>query len=338
LVLLLLSDLILLAAARLNLTRDLGEGIIPAKPGRRDAKKSLLSPLGLAVRNVRNILIGWVITAVLLGASYGSIFGDFGGFIEGNDMFRQMLDIEELSIEELMTMLGGNEELLTILHTGSELSMDELMEMLSENEHVKVALKERELEVMERFATLLMSIMSVFAAVPACIILLKVRNEEKKGRNEHILARGVTKPKLLSGYFVISIITGIVVMFSIVFGLWGAAYTVMEKPFAFAALFASGMVYIPAIYIMIAIAMILNAYLPRSTSMVWVYLGFSGFVIYLGKLLKFPGWIAKISPYGHVPQIPVDNMNWTNIIVLSAIAVVFMTLGFMKYKKRDMVI
>lgn len=48
-------------AFKLNSARDLGEGIIAAKPGRKDAKKSLLTPKGLARKLTRPIFIAWII-------------------------------------------------------------------------------------------------------------------------------------------------------------------------------------------------------------------------------------------------------------------------------------
>jgi ABC-2 type transport system permease protein len=58
--LLLESAVIAAAAYKLNEIRDLGQGLIPARPGRKDASVYLRSPFGLALRLLRNTLIIWI--------------------------------------------------------------------------------------------------------------------------------------------------------------------------------------------------------------------------------------------------------------------------------------
>jgi len=284
-----MAIIILLGAYYFNLSRDLGEGIIPAKPGRKNASRFLQSPFGLSVRLFRNVFIGWSITMLLLGITYGSVLGDFGTFLESNDFFKQILNVD------------------------SEFSM------------------------VEQFVTMLMSIMTIVATIPAVTAILKIRNEEKKGRTEHLLARNVSKLKLLTGYFIISIITSVIMVFLVVFGLWSAAYIVMENPISFSTLFIAGMTYLPAIWVMISIALLLIDYLPRLTSIIWTYIGFSLFAVYLGKLINLPEWVSKLTPFGYIKQFPVEDINIYSITILSIIAILFTSIGFIKYKKREMI-
>ena len=74
----------------LNSIRDLGAGLIAAKPGRKEASRFLGTPFGLTFRLLKFMLIVWAITIFILGASYGSVFGDIDSFLEGNEMLQQM--------------------------------------------------------------------------------------------------------------------------------------------------------------------------------------------------------------------------------------------------------
>jgi len=322
-VLLGISILIAAIAFRLNLRRDLGEGIIPAKPGRKNAKKSLLSSFGLSKKLTRNMFIAWFVTMLLFGMSYGSIFGDFGAFMESNDMFRNMLNVTN---EELLL----NKDIADL--TEEELAI--YQELLAKQDETS---KSMLFSIELRFVTLLMSIMTILAAVPTLMMLLKTRSEEKKGYNEHLISRTVSRTKLLSCYFIHSIVTSVLMVFAVILGIWSAAYAVMDEPFSFLEVFQSGMIYLPAIWFMVGIGLLLMAYLPRLTGIVWGYLGYSIFAVYLGKLLQLPEWITKLTPFGYVPQIPIDDMNWNNTIILSVIALLFIIVGFIQYKKRDMV-
>ncbi len=57
--------------------RDIGSGLIPAKKGRKDAKKSLLSPLGLFRNLGKKSYTTWFITIVLFGLLFGFVSDEF---------------------------------------------------------------------------------------------------------------------------------------------------------------------------------------------------------------------------------------------------------------------
>lgn len=92
--------------------RDMGAGYLPEREGRESAKKSLLSVRGLLIRINKGTMISWLIAFVVMGAAYGSIYGDMQTFLESNDMMKQMFSQSGVSIEEsftgtiMMVMIG----------------------------------------------------------------------------------------------------------------------------------------------------------------------------------------------------------------------------------------
>ena len=90
----LLSVALTSLAFKLNSMRDLGSGFFHGKDGRAEAPKSLLSPLGLTLRLQRTTLIAWGITVFILGASYGSIFGDLDAFLSENQAIMDLIPDE----------------------------------------------------------------------------------------------------------------------------------------------------------------------------------------------------------------------------------------------------
>jgi ABC-2 type transport system permease protein len=93
--------------------------------------------------------------------------------------------------------------------------------------------------------------------------------------------------------------------------------------------------YYPAMLVMIGVAVLLIGFLPKLTSLIWLYVVYSFVVLYLGGLFQLPDWTLKFSPFGYVPQLPVEDMDWTAIIILSIIAVFLIIVGFIGYNKRD---
>ena len=68
-----LSPLLLAAAYAFQDRRDLGEGIIPTRPGPERASASLSTPWGLAWRLQRPMLAGWAAAVTFLGLVLGSL-------------------------------------------------------------------------------------------------------------------------------------------------------------------------------------------------------------------------------------------------------------------------
>ena len=70
--------------------RDVGLGIIAARPGPPAAAPGLRSPLGLAWRLHRGLLIGWVAGFAVMGALFGSMAAGIGDVVGGSAQAQEM--------------------------------------------------------------------------------------------------------------------------------------------------------------------------------------------------------------------------------------------------------
>ncbi len=94
------------AAYALNAKRDMEQGLIPARAGRRDASSALQSPFGLAFRLLRTSLLVWLLVMFVLGASYGAILGDIEGFVAQSPFYQAVLGMTgEFSAAEMFTSM-----------------------------------------------------------------------------------------------------------------------------------------------------------------------------------------------------------------------------------------
>lgn len=281
------SAVLIIITNYLNAIRDLGAGFFPAVPGRRGAGRFLQSPFGLAIRIQRVMLISWAVGMFVLGASYGSVFGDLDSFFEGNELLEQML------------------------------------------------VSEQGFSLTEQFLPMLMVVMSILAIIPTLMSLVKILGEEKKGRIDPILARAVSRIKLIGTYLFISILTGIVMISLAALGLWVSAVSVMESPLSFGTIYNSAIAYYPAVLVMIGISTFLIGFVPRMSSFIWLYVLYTFFVLYLGGLFDLPNWLGQLTPFGYIPQLPIENVEWSNVILLTIISGLFMILGIIGYCRRD---
>ena len=187
----------------------------------------------------------------------------------------------------------------------------------------------------EQFVATLMSIISIICTVPVLIFVLRLKSEEIKNRTKNIYARAVSRNKLLGSFLFISIPGSVIMLFLSSLGLWSAGTAVMEDPLSLSVIFKSALVYLPAIWVMIGLAVLFIGFIPRLTNIIWFFLGYSFFVVYLGDLIQVPDWMVRLTPFGHIPQLPVEDIDYSIILLLTAIAAALIIAGFIGYNRRD---
>lgn len=267
--------------------RDLGAGFLPLRPGPKYASAFLQSPVGLAFRLQRMGAIAWAVGMLVIGLSYGSVFGDLEAFFAGNEMMEQLLK-------------SADRYSLT-----------------------------------ERFIPMLMVVMAILGTIPPLMAMNKLYGEEKKSRIEPILGGAVSRPRLMAAYVTMAMINGLVMLSLAAVGLWAAGAVVMDEPFAFGTIYGAAIVYYPALLMMIMLAALLIGFVPRLHSLIWLYLLYSFIVVYLGGLFQFPDWARYLSPYDHIPELPVEDMDVVPVVILTGCALAMGLLGLIGYRRRD---
>ncbi|MCL1917874.1 MAG: ABC transporter permease [Peptococcaceae bacterium] len=290
-ILLLEAAVVMGVAYALNAIRDMDQGFIHARPGRKKASFFLRSPFGLTFRLLRNIMLAWIIAIFVLGASYGSILGDIDNFVENSDFYSMMI--------------GANPDFTTA----------------------------------QMFVSMVTAIMALISVIAVLMAALKLRGEEKDGRAEHVLSRVVSRVKYMSDYVIMAFAVSVLAQAATALGIYLAALSVLPDPgdLTLGYLLKANMVYLPAMWVMIGATIFLIGILPKATPIIWGYYGFTFFAVFIGRFPDiFPDWFPKTTPFGHIPQLPVDSINYGTLAVLTGIAVVLTAAGVICYRKRDM--
>lgn len=214
--------------------------------------------------------------------------------------------------------------------------MGDLEGFLQNNETLRAALSKPGVPLLEQFITMLMSILSMLSAIPAISAVLKLKGEENRNHTEHMLTRPISRNRLMGSYVAIALIASVVMQFLTLFGLWYVGNMMVDGGLSFTSFMKSGLVYLPALWIMVGAAVFFVGNLPKFSGVAWGYLAYSFFAVYLGEILQMPEWMARISPFGNIPKLPVDDFTAVPIIIESVIAAAFIILGFVGYGKRDM--
>lgn len=85
----------------LTTRRDLGSGLLAVRRGPAGASAALLSPVGLAWRLQRGVLLGWAVGVAVMGLAMGSVGNEMESFVGENE-----------TATELIAQLGGTDRLV----------------------------------------------------------------------------------------------------------------------------------------------------------------------------------------------------------------------------------
>jgi polyether ionophore transport system permease protein len=186
------------------------------------------------------------------------------------------------------------------------------------------------------FASSVMVVIAVVASVHVVMAALRPRAEEGAGRAEPLLATGLSRTRWAASHLTMAAAGGTVVLAlgGLGFGLAGAAAT--GDGGLVGDLLTAALAYAPALWLTAGLALALYGWVPRATAAAWLVPVYGFVVGYLGEILRFPGWLKDLSPYGHVPRLPAAEMSWPPLLVLTAIAAALTALGLAGLRRRDL--
>lgn len=310
---------------------------------------SLISPLGLILRvevYVNNywwpVFLTLVIAAILFGLSlYLNSIRDLGaGFIatrSGKERASKFL-LSPLGLSLRLQRTSIVAWLVGIFVLGASYGsiLGDLEGFIDSSGIIQQMIPQAEgYSMTESFITMLMTILSILGSIPVLMWVLKIKSEENKARIENVLSKAVSRNEILGSYTLIGLVAAPIIQLMSVVGLWSAAAFVMEDLVSFNVLIKSGFVHLPAMWILLGLAVFLIGFTPKLTGLTWVYLAYSFFVVYMGDMLKLPEWMGKLSPFAHIPQIPLEDVNILSLTILTIVSIVLIAAGLMAYSKRD---
>jgi ABC-2 type transport system permease protein len=74
---------------------------------------------------------------------------------------------------------------------------------------------------------------------------------------------------------------------------------------------------------------------PRAAAVAWALLAWCTVVGFLGELLGLPQWARNLSPFEHVPKMPVDAVDWVPLVLLTLVAAAATAIGLIGFRRRD---
>lgn len=103
-----------------------------------------------------------------------------------------------------------------------------------------------------------------------------------------------------------------------------------------AELTAAYLVRAPEVLLVLALAALLFAAVPRVVGVAWAVLVYGGIVRFFAPNLGWPSWLMNTSPLQHIPRLPVEDFAFTPVLALLAAAAVLGALAFAAFRRRDL--
>jgi ABC-2 type transport system permease protein len=100
-------------------------------------------------------------------------------------------------------------------------------------------------------------------------------------------------------------------------------------------LVGAAVAFVPALWVLIGVTLVLFGFAPRATAAAWGVLVACFVIALFAELLNLPDWLVDVSPFQHVPAMPSQGFALAPVVALTATAAVLMIAGVVGFRRRD---
>ena len=178
---------------------------------------------------------------------------------------------------------------------------------------------------------------AVGASALAIALVTRMHTEETTGRLESLLATPVRRVAWALGHVALAVVASAAVMVvsTTVAGLVHGA-DAGDVGGTVARLTGAALSTLPAVWVVLSVAVLLYGAVPRLTGLAWAALIVFLLLGEFGDLLDLPGWLVNLSPFTHLPALPGGTVEWAPRVGLTLLAAVVGAAGLTSLRSRDM--
>lgn len=315
-----------------------------------DGTLSWLSPIGWGQRTLPYVADRWwplllpLVAGVILLAAAAVVLEhrDFGAGIFGYRAGRASAS----------PMLGSTLGLAWRLHRGALAAWatgvfvlsaaygsfaESIAQFMADNPQIADYLPGGADDAVNAYLALTLMIAALLAAAYGVNSALRARREEIAVQVESVIAAGNSRQSWLAGHVGMALLGSAAVLAAGAFGD-GLAYGIsISEPSQSIRLIGVACVYLPAVWLIIAVAVLAIGWLPRfATILGWTMFGYCAVIVMFADSFRLPEWTRNASPFTHLPQAPLDPVTATGITALLAITGGLLVAGFAGLNRRDL--
>lgn len=190
-------------------------------------------------------------------------------------------------------------------------------------------------DLVQAFIATILSLVGILASISGVQTMLKVRSEEIDDRVEPIIATATCRPRYYLSNVIIAL--GAPALYVIIAGTliaWRASTANLGVDFSDVLLQALVVVF--AVWTVVALAVAVVGAHPQVALAAWLGVLASFVLTILGPTFKLWDWILGISPFWHVPNVTDSGADWSGLLWISVVTVLFLAIGFGGFRRPDL--
>ena len=181
----------------------------------------------------------------------------------------------------------------------------------------------------DAFLATMVGLFGMIAALYVVGSVMRLHGEETSQRAEPLLANALGRLRWAAGHLVIAFGGAALIMSLAAVGLY------VSYGRDFGAILGAALAQLPAIWLLGGLAVLLWGAVPKAAAAAWGAAGLALVLGWIGPALNLPQAVLDVSPFGHLPKLPGPTMEWTPLVVLTAIAVALTAAGLWRLRHRD---
>ncbi len=276
-----------------------------ALSSRRDVGRGLL-----AMRPGRAVAPPGLLGAV--GLAWRLQRGMFFGWLIGMTLLGVIYGLVAGDVEELFSQAEGIAEIF-VATTGSD-------------------------QLLLAFFGSVVGLMALFVLAYGVSAAIRLRAEEDRAL-EYLLSTGLSRLRWAGAQFGVALAATFVMLIVSVAAVGIAAEATLDQSLSVLwPVIVGAALQFPALAVIIGSVLLLFGFVPRYTvGIAWGVVALSIILSpFFSSLLSLPEQFGNLSPLSHVPVVPpVDAITYTPVLILSAVAVLFIGLGLWRFSNRD---
>jgi ABC-2 type transport system permease protein len=173
--------------------------------------------------------------------------------------------------------------------------------------------------------------------VYAILAVQSLRSEETDGRTEPVLATAVSRSSWIGSHLTV---TGLAVPWLLLLaglgdGIGAAASTGDVSLLGEVVL--GHVAHTPAVWLVLTIATLLYAAVPRVVPLIWVVLVYALVVGFFGPLLEIPDAGVSVSPFEHIGEHPAESISVAAAMILTLLSAIVGAAAILSFRRRDII-
>jgi ABC-2 type transport system permease protein len=190
--------------------------------------------------------------------------------------------------------------------------------------------------ITDAYLASMFAVFGIVVSAHAVQAVLWLQSEEATGHLDAVLSTSVARSRWLTGHVTVAVIVAVVDL-AVVGIATGLAYgiTIGDAATQVPRLTGAALTQLPAVMVMIGVALAFYALLPRLTWPAFTVLGISALATLLGRSIRLSEWIIDLSPFSHLPQVPGPDVPAGPLVGLTVAGAILVAVGYVGFTRRD---